>query len=326
VTFEDWRNTRPADLAPCYAEEVRRWRDDLQWDFSSSIEQIEKGRREGRVGGFLVRDDDGAVRGWAYFVVNQRTLQIGALAAQSVEQLRGLLDHILRAPEAEGAQDIACFVYPQTAGLLSALERRRFAVVDFCYLTADATRLAEQPHGGDGVVEPFRAVPGPTAVRLLARSYAGVPVGRWFAPHGRLEEWAQYVGQLMHTPSCGIFLPEASFGLTHDQQLTGLVLTTQLSGTMAHVAQVAVDPDARGRGHGKGLVVAAARAARGIGCQSVSLLVADDNEPAKRLYASLGFVERGRFVSARRSPLRRTLSVERTAASDGIPSSRAKAS
>jgi len=42
------------------------------------------------------------------------------------------------------------------------------------------------------------------------------------------------VGQLMHTPSCGIFLPEASFGLTHDQQLTGLVLTTQLSGTMAH--------------------------------------------------------------------------------------------
>lgn len=326
MTFEDWRNSRPADLASCYAEEVRRWRDDLQWDFTSSIEQIEKGRREGRVGGFVARDDDGAVRGWAYFVVNQRTLQIGALSAQSVEQVRGLLDHILRAPEAEAAQDIACFVYPQTAGLLSALERRRFAIVDFCYLTAGTTQLSEQTHAADGCVEPFRAVPGPTAVRLLARSYAGVPVARWFAPHGRLEEWAQYVGQLMHTSSCGIFLPEASFGLTHDHQLTGLVLTTQLSGTMAHVAQVAVDPLSRGQGHGRRLVVAAARAARGVGCESVSLLVADDNEPAKRLYASLGFVERGRFLSARRSPLRRTLSIERTAAVDSPPSSRAKAS
>ncbi len=326
MTFEDWRNTRPADLAPCYAEEVRRWRDDLQWDYSASIEQIEKGRREGRVGGFLARDNAGAVRGWAYFVVTQRTLQIGALSAQSVEQLRGLLDCILRAPEAEVAQDIACFVYPHTAGLLSALERRRFAVVDFCYLTAEAARLAAHPHEAASALEPLRAVPGPTAVRLLARSYAGVPVAKWFAPHGRLEEWAQYVGQLMHTPSCGIFLPEASFGLTHDQQLTGLVLTTQLSGTMAHVAQVAVDPTGRRHGHGKRLVVAAARAALGIGCQSVSLLVADDNEPAKRLYSSLGFVERGRFVSARRSPLRRTLRVERAVPIEAQAPPRAKAS
>lgn len=326
MTFEDWRNARPSDLAPCYAEEIRRWREDLQWDFASSIEQIERGRRDGRVGGFVARDEQGAVRGWTYFVVNQRTLQIGALAAQGVEQLRGLLDRILRAPEAEAAQDIACFVYPQTPGLLSALERRRFSVVDFCYLTADAAELAALGQNTAVPVEAWSAAAGPTAVRLLARAYAGAPVARWFAPHGRLDEWAQYVGQLMHTPSCGTFLPEASFGAAvGPDRLAGVVLTTQLSGSMAHIAQLVVDPDARGRGLGRSLVVAAARAALAIGCQSCSLLVADDNAPARALYASLGFVEQGRFLSARRAPLRRTLSVARPAAQTSA-SPRAKAS
>lgn len=310
MTFEDWRNARPSDLTPCYAEEVRRWHEDLEWDFASSAAIVEQGRRGGRVGGYLVRGEDGTVRGWTYFVVHQRTLQIGTLVAQTVEQLRGLLDCVLRAPEAESVQDIACFVYPYSAGLVSALERRRFALLDFCYLAADGTALAERHPQTDPLIRPWRAVPGPSAVRLLARGYAGQPVARWFAPHGRLDEWAHYVGQLMHTPSCGTFLPEASFACVSESgQLAGLVLTTQLSGTMAHIAQLVVDPDQRGQGIGTRLVAAAARAARGIGCQACSLLVADDNGPAKALYEGLGFQERGRFVSARRSPLRRAIAV-----------------
>lgn len=302
---------RPAELAPCYADEVRRWREDLQWDFASSIDQIEAGRRDGRVGGYVARDASGAIQGWTYFVVNQRTLQIGAITAQTVEQLRALLDRVLRSPEADAAQDLTCFVYPRTAGLSSALERRRFTLLDFCYMTADAAALARRAGSGDASdseLRPWSLTPGPAAVRLMARAYAGEPVARWFAPHGRLDEWAHYVGQLLHTTACGTFLPEASFALDGDAgEPAGLVLTTQLSGTMAHVAQVVSDPEVRRRGIATRLVAAAARAVLGIGCEACSLLVADDNAPAKALYASLGFVERGRFVSARRAPLRRVL-------------------
>lgn len=311
MNVEDWRHVRPAELAPCYVDEIRRWREGLAWDFAASIDQIEQGRRDGRVGGYVARDATGVIQGWTYFVVNQRTLQIGAMAAQTVEQLRALLDRVLRSPEADAAQDITCFVYPRTAGLSSALERRRFSVVDFCYMTADAALLARQAgRAGSGELElrPWSLTPGPAAVRLLARAYAGEPVARWFAPHGRLDEWAHYVGQLLHTTACGTFLPEASFALNGDHaEPVGLILTTQLSGAMAHVAQVVADPDVRRQGIATRLVGAAARAALGIGCEACSLLVAEDNASAKALYASLGFVERGRFVSARRAPLRRVL-------------------
>ena len=55
-----------------------------------------------------------------------------------------------------------------------------------------------------------------------------------------------------------------------------------------HVMELAVAPDARGRGIGRALLVAAAERARAEGCTSLALDVAADN-PAVRLYRSLGF-------------------------------------
>ncbi len=56
-----------------------------------------------------------------------------------------------------------------------------------------------------------------------------------------------------------------------------------------NVHDLAVVPEARGRGIGRGLLEAVCDAARAEGACAVTLEVRHDNGPARRLYASLGF-------------------------------------
>ena len=80
---------------------------------------------------------------------------------------------------------------------------------------------------------------GVDTVRLLARAYTGSSAARAFAPRGTLEEWAQYVAQIIKTPGCGRFLQPASVSVQHpaDDRLRGLVLTTSLQRDTAHIVR-----------------------------------------------------------------------------------------
>jgi ribosomal protein S18 acetylase RimI-like enzyme len=69
-----------------------------------------------------------------------------------------------------------------------------------------------------------------------------------------------------------------------------------------HIADIALPPDRRGQGLGTALLQALAAAAVP---RTLSLEVADDNLPAQRLYARLGFVLTGQqpgFLHLARSP------------------------
>lgn len=61
----------------------------------------------------------------------------------------------------------------------------------------------------------------------------------------------------------------------------------------ARLARVAVAPHARGAGVGGALLAAVLRDAQERGLACVDLNVYEDNEPARRLYGSLGFVDLG---------------------------------
>jgi ribosomal protein S18 acetylase RimI-like enzyme len=58
----------------------------------------------------------------------------------------------------------------------------------------------------------------------------------------------------------------------------------------AEFRMLAVDPDAQGRGVGEALVRACLARADELGCAAVVICVRSFSEPAKRLYARLGFV------------------------------------
>jgi ribosomal protein S18 acetylase RimI-like enzyme len=318
MRLEDWREAAPEALRALYDAEQLRWMVGLGWSLGPSWALVEPARASGQLPGFLARDARGAVVGWTFFLLHDDLLQVGALVSDSAAVVRGLLDAILDSPEAARARSVTAFLFPRSRVLAPALVRQRFVVKRALYLRRSLT--GHEAHGAPAAVpvggtyarvRPWTPADAVAALRLLARAYHNVPGAACFAPHGRLGEWAHYLGQLTRTAVCGACMPEASFVAADPMgnDLLGLVLTTRISATTAHVAQLAVDPSAARHGLGRRLLAAACAAARAAGCETVTLLVAAENQPACGLYRGAGFVQAETFVwavrtvTARRSPL-----------------------
>ncbi|HVB39001.1 MAG TPA: GNAT family N-acetyltransferase [Vicinamibacterales bacterium] len=314
TTYIDWRDVPEDEIRPLYEAETARWRDALDWNLQPSWDIVEPARAAGRLPGLLARDRHGRTVGWAFFLLHGDILQIGALVGDRAAVVRGLLDAVLASPEAALARELSGFFFPRGSAEQAAFVRRRIPVFRHLYLRRPLTADDQPAREDDEVVEgirlrtwtPHDAV---AMVRLLARAYRKAPNVRCFAPHERLEEWAHYLGQLVRTSACGEFRPEASFiaERADTREPVGLVVTTILAPGTAHVAQVAVDPEATRIGLGSRLVRASFGAARAAGESQVTLVVGDDNGPARALYDHLGFTEAASFFFAcRQTPLRRS--------------------
>ena len=304
---EDWRLASAEVVGGLLEAERQRWIAALHWDAQPAFDLLERTRQSGQAPGLLAYDADGRPHGFTHYFLQNRRLQISGLVAESGEVTRQLLDDVLRTPEAELASEVLCFAFPASTALEGALTRRRFDVTRYSYLQralAPATAAAPStaPAAIASHLRQWTEDDAVDTVRLFARSYAGAEAAKAFAPRGTLEEWAQYVAQIIKTPGCGRFLPAASVSVQHpaDDRLRGLVLTTTLQRDTAHIAQLAVDPAYRRRGLARALVEEASRRAGAAGCWRVTLLVADDNTAARDLYASLGFEPVAHFLYATR--------------------------
>lgn len=307
---EDWRNLPASTVAPLLDAERSRWRQTLAWDTQSTWATVEEARASGRLPG-LVLYDRGRIAGWTFYLLHGDMLQVGALVADEARGLRTLLDQVLLAPEAACAEKVSLFVLPDGASLAPALTRRRFEMRRHVYLTLPlSSRTAPLPVPADDVadVRVFRGADEPFLVRLIAEAYRQQPSAECFAPHGRLDEWAWYVRQLLRTSTCGTLVPDATFVAPSRGRdaLAGLVITTSISEESAHIAQIAVSPEARGAGLGGRLLAAAIARVRERGAERITLMVSEDNGSARALYAKFGFEAGPTFLYAAR-PLPRRL-------------------
>ncbi|HVC21289.1 MAG TPA: GNAT family N-acetyltransferase [Vicinamibacterales bacterium] len=321
MTYMDWRDVPGDVIRPLYDAEGARWTAALDWNLQPSWDIVEPARAAGRLPGLLARDRDGRVTGWAFYLLHGDILQIGALVGDRAATVRGLLDAILRSPEAALARELTGFLFPRGSAEQAAFLRRRIPVYQHEYLRrtlgpadVDAATAVAGEQGGIRLRAwtPHDAV---AMVRLLARAYQQAPTVRCFAPHERLEEWAHYLGQLVRTAACGEFLPHASFIAERvaTREPVGLIVTTAVGPRTAHVAQVAVEPGLTRAGIGRRLLRAALGAARTAGHDRVTLVVARENDPARRLYDQLGFDPVASFLFAsRQTPLRRAFPAVRT--------------
>ncbi|HEY3380282.1 MAG TPA: GNAT family N-acetyltransferase [Vicinamibacterales bacterium] len=311
MIFEDWRDTDAAEFERLYEAECERYRTQLSWDLAPSCVIVEEARRAGRLPGLVVRNTEGRAVGWTYFVVHEGTLQLGTLVADSAARLRELLDRVMQSPEARFARSLSSFLFPISPSLLSAFERQRFVVERHPYLSsplvAASGALSPGGLGPEFRLQPLMDVDPADVVRLTARSYAGLAEARCFAPDGRLDQWAHYLGQLLATPACGSYLPQASFAIERreSRQVVGAVITTAVAPETAHIAQIVVDPSIRRAGLARELLGSVADTVRAMGYLRLTLIVSDRNGPARQLYAKLGFSETASFFFASRPALSR---------------------
>jgi ribosomal protein S18 acetylase RimI-like enzyme len=95
---------------------------------------------------------------------------------------------------------------------------------------------------------------------------------------------------ILFQSGCGKLIPSVSF-VARDGvgELAGFVVCTEISPRNAHLAQLAVGPDAQGRGLGRSLLIRTLHALARRGYETVSLMVSGSNRRAYSLYESTGF-------------------------------------
>jgi ribosomal protein S18 acetylase RimI-like enzyme len=292
----DWREA-PAVLQ----EECDTWQAELGWDLSASWRDVEPARSRGQLPGFLAYDDRGRPAGWTLFLRHRDALQIGAIVAVDAATTSALVEGIVAAPEARGASMALSFTRAQAPGLADELRAHDFDTESYRYCEA-STELVT---GVGANIRTWAPSDMPAITELLGAAYAPSTELRPFAPDGRVEEWTDYLRQLVGTNACGAFLPDASavVGVCPSGRLDGAVLTTTIDPRTAHIAQVAVSPVAQGQGLGGRLVSWASAMAHVAGYTRITLLVAARNQAANALYARLGFSQTALFLAAvRRQP------------------------
>ena len=301
----DWRTCSADDATALVQAEVRAWRQTLRWDVAEAWSVLEPARRAGHLPGLIAYDEAGRPAGWTAYLPHNAHLQVMALVAHDDNTATALADGILASAEARSCRSVIFCVRDMTPGLAGILRHRRFDVDIYRYLVKDladvkpaAQAVARWREDEEAMAELCRAA---------YRDGAGV---RAFAPDGTLSEWRQYIATLVQGTACGWFLPELSFVVpsrpgggppgSPARRLDACLMLTDLGTGAVHIAQLAVDPAARGRGLGRQLV-SSAIAEAGRFYDQVSLLVSGANGPAARLYESFGFRDHATFIVASRS-------------------------
>jgi ribosomal protein S18 acetylase RimI-like enzyme len=305
VFATDWRFEAGFRVSAWLEAEYDWWQINLGWDLRSAWTAVEPARASGQLPGLSIEDEDGQSIGWGFFLRHGDSLQVASIVASEREATAALLDGILASPEATDASMVVSFTRAQAPGLAEELEARGFDVEAYRHLEVPTAGFALE----ETAVEPWYEAGSARVQALLERAYQKSSTLRPFAPNGHPHEWAEYVTSLIDRNACGRFLPEASGVIaratdggessrTGEAELDGAVVVTTVGPKTAHVAQIAVDPSARGNGLGAQLICAAAAAAGAQGYERLTLLVAESNAGAGALYERLGFTQTATFLAA----------------------------
>jgi len=321
MAIVDLRQLTSRQIEPLLAEEARHWKEELYWDYRSSLELIKRFVDSKSLAGCAAMEN-GQAAGYAFYVIEEHKGLLGGLyvsprypqlpvaeklLATTLETLRAL-PHIER---------IEAQLVPFGCQFDSALAGQGFRLYPRQFMMLGLRRNTNGHHvaGNSGAEHPGNGFSQADAAPKTRDTAPGLVLEPWndryFGPCARLIQLAyadhmdgeindqyrtesgalKFLKNIIVLPGCGHFQEHASFVLraAHNHELIGAVLTSAVAPGIAHTTQICVMPGYQRHGLGRYLIEATVAALRLKNFAALTLTVTSANERAVRLYETLGF-------------------------------------
>ena len=293
----DLRQLHSRSLEKLFEEEIRRWREELYWDYRPSIELIRKFIDSRALGGYA-SIENGHPTGYGFYVLEDHKGLIGGLfasarngqAAVTHRLLTEMLGALRATPHIER---IEAQLMPFGSELDPVFLSQYFRLYarQFMLLPLGEAKLSNRPVSAGLRIDPWTDRAFDSAARLIQLAYAN-HVDSQINDQYRSEMGSlKFLRNIVLLPGCGHFLPEASFLVrpTTGDSPVALILTSTVDAGVGHTTQVCVMPGYQGHGIGRQLMERSIEALRRRNYESLSLTVTSVNTHAVGLYERLGF-------------------------------------
>jgi ribosomal protein S18 acetylase RimI-like enzyme len=297
--IRDLRMFSSSHLEPLLDEELREWREALDWDFTRSADLVRRFVDLRSLNGAALLDNNRVVSGYCYYVYEEYKGLVGDLYVEPARRTSGrellLLETALRdmisAPFVSRieSQLMLSPMYPlhslPYSEYVSAFER------DF--MMADLSAARNLPlHKVSGAIrlDNWADYHQEAAALLIEESYDSHIDSSINDQYRTMAGARRFLYNIINYPGCGVFAPAASlvavssFGI-----LAGLSLASIVNDRTGHITQICVAPQFRGTGLGYELMRRSLLRLLHAGCRRVSLTVTSANEDAILLYRRMGF-------------------------------------
>ncbi len=310
----DLRHFSARQLKGLLESEARVWQQRLRWDYTGAIELLLQYLDSRILPGFVALDR-GKVCGYSFCVYEGYKAVIGDVFAvenhvlSPLETAHELLRHLVQildhSPEIERIESQLLLYNSGDLGL--PFERKGFQNYPRLFMEIDLGRfrVALRP-GSFGAAQRLPAglelrrwLPADyqPAAELIRMAYEGHIDAQINDQYRSLNGSLRFLHNIVRFPGCGIFDPRSSWVL-HDPEsraLAGILLCSRVRNDTAHITQLCISKQYRGRQLG-GFMMRHAMGELAQGpFEAITLTVTEANHPAVRLYDELGFTVRHRF-------------------------------
>jgi ribosomal protein S18 acetylase RimI-like enzyme len=300
----DLRYVSARQMEPLLAEESGAWRDRLDWDFEKSADLVRRFVDLRALSGCALIEE-GAVAGYAYFVLEEHKGLVGDLfvraASRTVERenrmLRWVLDAILAAPSIRRVESQLMMIDPSPGRVLPMASVLRTFERNFMVARLAAAPLGEGRPRRPMYLERWSEHYQDAAAQLIAAAYAGHVDAQINDQYRTPEGARRFLYNIVQYPGCGTFYRPASCAAFEaaSGRMCGMSLASLVGPGAGHITQICVSPEMRGAGLGHMLLRQSMKTLRDFGCHSVSLTVTASNTEAIALYERMGFRTTQRF-------------------------------
>jgi ribosomal protein S18 acetylase RimI-like enzyme len=305
----DLRHFSARQLRPLLEAEAQVWEQRLRWNYRSSTELLLQ-YIDTRVLPGYVALENGRVYGFTFCVYEGSKAVVGDAFAvdaphhKPLEIIRTLLRHLLElleaAPDVQRIESQLLLYDPDS--VREAFVQQGFSAYTRLFMESPLASTAmaggKNPHlPPDLQLRRWTAGDYQSAAELIHASYMGHVDGLINDQYRSLHGSLRFLHNIVRFPGCGVFEGEQSWVVEEiaTRRLVGMLLCSRVADAVAHITQLCVAPESRGRGIALVLLHQCMQQLRRAGYEAITLTVTEDNSRAVRLYEQHAFTTRHRF-------------------------------